>query len=87
MDESYIIVFFFISLFYLQIWRDVYLFTVAILSGLIVFVQFHPQYFSVHWFYQRIAVYVGLVAYGVIPATHWFFLNGGWDAEIVKVRY
>ncbi|WAQ96137.1 PAQR3-like protein [Mya arenaria] len=69
----------------LSIWRDVYLFTIAALSALIVFVQFHPQYFSVHWFYQRISVYVGLVAYGVIPATHWYFLNGGWGSEVVQM--
>lgn len=68
-----------------QIWRDIYLFTIAVLTGLVIFVQFHPQYFHQHWFRQRIAVYVGLVAYGVIPASHWYFLNGGWSAEIVRV--
>ncbi|KAL4240114.1 Progestin and adipoQ receptor member 3 [Mactra antiquata] len=69
----------------LSIWRDIYLITIAVLSGLIVFVQFHPQYFTNHWFHQRIAVYIGLVAYGVIPATHWYFLNGGWSSEIVRM--
>jgi len=39
----------------------------------------------VHWFYQRIAVYLGLVAYGVIPTSHWFYLNGGWQSEVVRV--
>lgn len=71
--------------FVFQIWRDIYLFSIAVLSALVVFVQFHPRYFSVHWFKQRMAVYVGLVAYGVIPASHWFVLNGGWEAEIVRV--
>ncbi|KAH3862539.1 progestin and adipoQ receptor family member 3-like isoform X2 [Dreissena polymorpha] len=69
----------------MSIWRDIYLFSIAVLSALVVFVQFHPRYFSVHWFKQRMAVYVGLVAYGVIPASHWFFLNGGWEEEIVRM--
>lgn len=69
----------------LSIWRDIYLLTVTVLSGCTLFVQFHPRYFSNHWFHQRIAIYVGLVAYGVIPATHWYFLNGGWSAEIVQL--
>ncbi|XP_045213790.1 progestin and adipoQ receptor family member 3-like isoform X1 [Mercenaria mercenaria] len=73
------------AFFCLSIWRDIYLFTIAVLTGLVIFVQFHPQYFHNHWFKQRMAVYIGLVAYGVIPASHWFFLNGGWNAEIVRM--
>jgi hypothetical protein len=33
------------------------------------------------------AVYCGLVAYGIIPTMHWVYLNGGIQAPVVQVRH
>lgn len=32
------------------------------------------------------AVYVGLVVYGIIPTIHWIYLSGGLNSTIVQVR-
>ncbi|KAK3590940.1 hypothetical protein CHS0354_034511 [Potamilus streckersoni] len=69
----------------LSIWRDIYLICITVLSLSTLFVQFHPRYFSNTWFKQRIAIYFGLVAYGVIPTTHWIYLSGGFSEKIVQM--
>ena len=74
------------SFFSFQIWRDIYLFTMAILSVFTMIFQLHPKFFTRTWFHVRLCVYVGLTAYGIIPAVHWIYLNGGFSSHIVQVK-
>ncbi|XP_005097368.2 progestin and adipoQ receptor family member 3 [Aplysia californica] len=69
----------------LSIWRDVYMFVITILSACTLGFQLHPRFFTHAWFYPRMAVYVGLVAYGIIPTVHWIVLNGGMSSVLVKL--
>ena len=68
-----------------QIWRDIYMIIIAVLSACTLGFQIHPRFFTHSWFYTRMAVYVGLAAYGIIPTIHWIYLNGGVDSMVVKV--
>ena len=70
---------------YLQVWRDVYLLTVTVLFGAVLLCQTTPRYHSAQWFYRRVLLYMGLVAYGVVPTVHWVFLSGGLRAAMVQV--
>jgi len=47
--------------------------------------QTRPHYYSPQWFRVRVLLYVGLSAYGVIPAVHWILMNGGLQSPIVQV--
>ena len=47
--------------------------------------QTRPHYYSPQWFRARVLLYVGLSAYGVIPAVHWILMNGGLQSPIVQV--
>ncbi|XP_013387641.1 progestin and adipoQ receptor family member 3 [Lingula anatina] len=69
----------------LSIWRDIYLFTVAILSAAVLFTQLHPRSFSPHWWTKRLILYCCLAAYGIIPTIHWIYLSGGWEEEMVQM--
>jgi len=58
---------------------------IALLFMAILFWQTRPQYYSARWFRTRMLLYVGLTAYGVVPALHWISLNGGLESEVVQV--
>ena len=59
--------------------------TITLLTVTTMAIQLHPHYFSHGWARYRIAIYVGLVGYGIIPTIHWIWLNGGASSEIVQV--
>lgn len=69
----------------LSIWRDIYMIIITVLTVSTLWFQLHPHFFTSRWFYTRMAVYVGLVAYGIIPTMHWVYLNGGFDSPIVQL--
>lgn len=69
----------------MQVWRDVYLIVISLLFGAVFLCQMTPQYVSGHWFYRRMLLYLGLVAYGVVPTAHWVYLNGGVTSHIVQI--
>lgn len=73
------------AFFCLSIWRDIYLFIITCLSISTFVIMQNPRYFSSAWSTKRSMVYVGLVAYGVIPTIHWVYLNGGISSEIVQL--
>ena len=66
-------------------WRDVYLVTVVLLFGAVLAFQTTARFLSARWFYRRLLLYIGLVAYGVVPTVHWVVLNGGLNAKMVQV--
>jgi len=59
---------------------------IVLLFLAILFWQTRPLYYSSQWFRIRMLLYVGLTAYGVIPALHWISLNGGLQTPVVQVR-
>jgi len=59
---------------------------IALLFTAILFWQTRPQYYSSRWFRTRVLLYVGLTAYGVVPALHWISLNGGLQSPVVQVE-
>ncbi|KAI8794124.1 progestin and adipoQ receptor family member 3-like [Biomphalaria glabrata] len=69
----------------LSIWRDLYMISITVLSACILIFNLHPHFFSHKWFYTRMALYVGLTAYGIIPTVHWIYLNGGISSHIVQM--
>ncbi|BFZ17231.1 hypothetical protein BsWGS_20270 [Bradybaena similaris] len=72
--------------FYCQLmWRNMYLLIITILSVCTLVFQLHPRFFTNSWFYMRMAVYVGLSAYGVVPTIHWVYLSGGVSTAIVQM--
>ena len=78
------IFFFFFSFF--QIWRDIYMIVITVLTVSTLWFQLHPHFFTSRWYYTRMTVYVGLAAYGVMPTLHWIYLNGGVSSPIVQAR-
>ncbi|CAL1531561.1 unnamed protein product [Lymnaea stagnalis] len=69
----------------LTIWRDIYMFIITVLSACTLMFQLHPHFFTHSWFFTRVAVYVGLSAYGIIPTIHWIYLNGGISSPVVQM--
>ncbi|RUS82548.1 hypothetical protein EGW08_009678, partial [Elysia chlorotica] len=69
----------------LSIWRDIYMIIIVLLSMCILGFQLHPRFFTHEWFIVRMMLYVGLVAYGIIPTIHWIYLSGGISAPIVQM--
>ncbi|XP_031572377.1 progestin and adipoQ receptor family member 3-like [Actinia tenebrosa] len=65
--------------------RTLYLTGVCILTILTISFQAHPHFLTSHWARRRLLLFCSMVAYGVMPSTHWVYLNGGWDQEIVKL--
>jgi len=59
---------------------------IVLLFTAILFWQTRPQYYSPRWFRTRVLLYIGLSAYGIIPALHWISLNGGLQSPVVQVR-
>ena len=68
-----------------QIWRDIYMIIIALLFSAILMWQTRPRHYSPRWFRTRMLLYVGVTAYGVVPAVHWISLNGGLQAQVVQV--
>jgi len=58
---------------------------IVLLFAAILFSQMRPRYYSSLWFRTRMLLYVGLSAYGVVPALHWILLNGGFESQVVQV--
>lgn len=69
----------------LQFWRQVYLVTVLALILAVFSAQVHPLYLSQEWKLLRSALFCSVAAFGVLPACHWVWLNGGFGTEIVQV--
>ncbi|XP_076459704.1 progestin and adipoQ receptor family member 3-like [Babylonia areolata] len=66
-------------------WRDTYMVVVTVLTMSTLWLQFHPRFLSPWCHYPRIATYIGLVAYGIIPSLHWVYLSGGSSSPIVQL--
>lgn len=49
------------------------------------FAQIHPLYLTKKWQKLRSVIFCSVVAYGLIPTTHWIWLSGGFSSEIVQV--
>ncbi|CAB1352110.1 unnamed protein product [Coregonus sp. 'balchen'] len=72
--------------FYCNIfWRQVYLVTVLALILAIFSAQIHPHYLSKEWHHLRTAIFCSVAGYGVIPAVHWVWLNGGFSSAVVQL--
>ncbi|KAK7113193.1 progestin and adipoQ receptor family member 3-like isoform X1 [Littorina saxatilis] len=69
----------------LSIWRDIYMMIITVLTVSTLWFQLHPHFFTSRWFHTRMAVYVGLAAYGIMPSVHWVYLNGGFSAPVVQM--
>lgn len=63
-----------------------YLITVLALILTVFSAQIHPLYHTEEWKTLRSAIFCSVAAYGIIPACHWVWLNGGFHSEIVQVR-
>ncbi|KAM9541292.1 progestin and adipoQ receptor family member 3-like isoform 1-T2 [Salvelinus alpinus] len=72
--------------FYCNIfWRQVYLVIVLALILAIFSAQIHPHYLSKEWQHLRTAIFCSVAGYGVIPAVHWVWLNGGFSSAVVQL--
>ncbi|ELU02271.1 hypothetical protein CAPTEDRAFT_138960 [Capitella teleta] len=69
----------------LSVWRDVYLLVIGGLFVAVFIFQTQPKYYSDNWFRRRLVLYCFLTGYGVIPAVHWVYLNGGLSAPVVQM--
>lgn len=58
---------------------------IVLLFSAILMWQTRPRHYSPRWFRTRMLLYVGVTAYGVVPAVHWISLNGGLQAQVVQV--
>ncbi|XP_068191266.1 progestin and adipoQ receptor family member 3-like isoform X2 [Antennarius striatus] len=45
----------------------------------------HPRYLSNSWRCIRITIFCGVTGISVIPACHWFWLNGGYSSEVIQL--
>uniref|UniRef100_A0A8C7VR50 Progestin and adipoQ receptor family member IIIb n=1 Tax=Oncorhynchus mykiss TaxID=8022 RepID=A0A8C7VR50_ONCMY len=73
--------------FYCNIfWRQVYLVIVLALILAIFSAQIHPHYLSKEWQHLRTVIFCSVAGYGVIPAVHWVWLNGGFSSAVVQVK-
>lgn len=68
-------------------WENIYLFSVIVLSLIILTIQLNPKRLSdsIAFTISRVLMYTFLACYGIIPSAHWFYMNGGWQTEIVRV--
>ncbi|XP_024286700.2 progestin and adipoQ receptor family member 3 [Oncorhynchus tshawytscha] len=72
--------------FYCNIfWRQVYLVIVLALILAIFSAQIHPHYHSKEWQHLRTVIFCSVAGYGVIPAVHWVWLNGGFSSAVVQL--
>ncbi|XP_071030163.1 progestin and adipoQ receptor family member 3-like [Oncorhynchus clarkii lewisi] len=72
--------------FYCNIfWRQVYLVIVLALILAIFSAQIHPHYLSKEWQHLRTVIFCSVAGYGVIPAVHWVWLNGGFSSAVVQL--
>uniref|UniRef100_A0A673X5H5 Progestin and adipoQ receptor family member IIIb n=1 Tax=Salmo trutta TaxID=8032 RepID=A0A673X5H5_SALTR len=72
--------------FYCNIfWRQVYLVIVLALILAIFSAQIHPHYLSKEWQHLRTTIFCSVAGYGVIPAIHWVWLNGGFSSAVVQL--
>ncbi|XP_031682111.1 progestin and adipoQ receptor family member 3 isoform X1 [Oncorhynchus kisutch] len=72
--------------FYCNIfWRQVYLVIVLALILAIFLAQIHPHYHSKEWQHLRTVIFCSVAGYGVIPAVHWVWLNGGFSSAVVQL--
>ncbi|XP_031682113.1 progestin and adipoQ receptor family member 3 isoform X2 [Oncorhynchus kisutch] len=81
--EDYVI--YCIGLFCFQFWRQVYLVIVLALILAIFLAQIHPHYHSKEWQHLRTVIFCSVAGYGVIPAVHWVWLNGGFSSAVVQL--
>ncbi|XP_064833545.1 progestin and adipoQ receptor family member 3b isoform X3 [Oncorhynchus masou masou] len=73
--------------FYCNIfWRQVYLVIVLALILAIFSAQIHPHYLSKEWQHLRTVIFCSVAGYGVIPAVHWVWLNGGFSSVVVQLE-
>ncbi|XP_062333816.1 progestin and adipoQ receptor family member 3b [Osmerus eperlanus] len=66
-------------------WRLVYLVTVLVLILAVFSVQIHPHYLSREWHRLRSGIFCSVAGYGVFPALHWVWLNGGLSTAVVQL--
>ncbi|ESO94939.1 hypothetical protein LOTGIDRAFT_144778 [Lottia gigantea] len=69
----------------ITIWRDIYMFTIAVLTLGTLILQREPEFKTRRWFKIRVLIYIALTAIGVIPTIHWIYLNDGFNAFIVQL--
>ena len=46
--------------------------------------QLHPDFLTSRWYWRRFMLYSAIAMMGVVPMTHWVFINGP-TSDIVKV--
>ncbi|XP_046717388.1 progestin and adipoQ receptor family member 3b isoform X2 [Silurus meridionalis] len=68
-------------------WRQVYLITILALILSVFSAQIHPLYHTQEWKMLRSVIFCSVAAYGIVPACHWVWLNGGFRSEIVQLFF
>ncbi|XP_071953926.1 progestin and adipoQ receptor family member 3-like [Antedon mediterranea] len=66
------------------VWRNVYLVLVCCMILATLFLQLHPMFHKSNWSTKRLIAFISMVAFGIIPVSHWAFLYGGFDSLIVQ---
>ncbi|XP_033100074.1 progestin and adipoQ receptor family member 3-like [Anneissia japonica] len=67
------------------VWRDVYLVVVCCMILVTLVLQLHPLFLTSYWSSKRLIALCAVVAFGIIPASHWVVLQGGFDSLIVQI--
>lgn len=64
-----------------------YFYTSIVTTFLLICTYLHTkqQFLAPEWAVRRVILYSALVLFGIIPATHWYFLMGGWASPAVKL--
>ncbi|XP_013994172.2 progestin and adipoQ receptor family member 3 isoform X1 [Salmo salar] len=75
----------FYAFYCITFWRQVYLVIVLALILAIFSAQIHPHYLSKEWQHLRTTIFCFVAGYGVIPAIHWVWLNGGFSSAVVQL--
>ncbi|CAI9739416.1 progestin and adipoQ receptor family member 3-like [Octopus vulgaris] len=75
------------SFYCLVEWERIYMIIIVILSVIILSIQLKPKRLnnSLTFTMSRVLMYSCLAIYGIIPAAHWIYLNGGWENKVVQV--
>jgi len=68
-------------------WGWQYFYTSIVTTFLLICTYLHTkqQFLAPEWAVRRVILYSALVLFGIIPATHWYFLMGGWASPAVKL--
>jgi predicted membrane channel-forming protein YqfA (hemolysin III family) len=70
------------SFYCFHMWHNLYLAVFCLLAVVTLAAPLHPEYTAQKYQRYRIGLYVIISLYGILPAVHWVYLNGGWNAHI-----